>query len=255
MNSLGIDKPPSATKVAVAMSGGVDSSVVAAMLAAEGYNVIGITLQLYDHLSHCVPKDRSCCAGRDIKDAETVANKMGFRHITINMKKAFLHSVIEDFADSYLRGETPIPCIKCNQIVKFNLMLDHALELGCDVLATGHYVQRIMGENGGELHRAVDHGRDQSYFLFTTTKDQLNYLRFPLGGFHSKVETRALAEKYGLVVANKPDSQDICFVSGRSYVDVVNSVRPNTNAPGNIVDVSGKILGKHTGIINYTIGQ
>jgi len=254
MNSLGINKPPSNTKVAVAMSGGVDSSVVAAMLAAEGYEVIGITLQLYDHLSACVPKDRSCCAGRDIRDAEAVANKMGFRHITINMKKAFLHSVIEDFADSYLRGETPIPCIKCNQIVKFNLMLDRARDLGCDVMATGHYVQRIMGDNGPEMHRAVDHVRDQSYFMFTTTKDQLDYLRFPLGGFQSKVETRSLAEKYGLVVAQKPDSQDICFVEG-SYTDVVNSVRPNSSVPGNIVDLSGRILGKHTGIINYTIGQ
>jgi tRNA-uridine 2-sulfurtransferase len=252
-NSLGFAKAPRDTRVVVAMSGGVDSSVVAAMLADEGYDVVGITLQLYDH-GAAVQKVGACCAGADIHDARRVAERIGMPHYVLDYESAFRQKVIDDFADSYLRGETPIPCIQCNRTVKFHDLLATARDLGGDCLATGHYVQRIMGENGAELHRAVDTDRDQSYFLFATTQTQLDYLRFPLGALH-KPDVRALAAKYGLVVANKPDSQDICFVPQGRYADVVEKVRPGAARAGDIIHVDGRVLGQHKGIIHYTVGQ
>jgi tRNA-specific 2-thiouridylase len=253
LNSLGFNKAVADTRVVVAMSGGVDSSVVAAMLRDEGYDVIGITLQLYDH-GAAIQKKGACCAGQDIYDARQVAEKIGIPHYILDYESAFKQSVMDDFADSYLRGETPIPCVRCNQNVKFRDLLLAARDLGADCLATGHYVQRVMSGGHAELHRAVDPTRDQSYFLFATTTEQLDYLRFPLGGL-PKTETRRLAEQFALPVAVKPDSQDICFVPDGRYVDVVAKMRPGGMEAGDIVHLDGTVLGRHNGIIHYTVGQ
>lgn len=241
------------TKVVVAMSGGVDSSVVATLLHHEGYQVVGVTLQLYD-LGITLEKKGACCAGKDIYDAKQVADKVGFPHYVLNYETLFKQEVMEDFADSYLRGETPIPCVKCNQSVKFRDLFKVAKDLGADALATGHYVQRIDKNGQSQMHKAADDTKDQSYFLFATTQSQLDYIHFPLGGLR-KEETRKLAEQYGLEVADKPDSQDICFVPNGSYAKVIERLRPNAWEAGDIVHVSGKVLGRHEGIIHYTIGQ
>lgn len=240
-------------RVVVAMSGGVDSSVVAALLAGQGYEVIGATLRLYDD-GALTGKTGSCCAGKDIADARAVAGKLGIPHYVLDYESRFKQGVIDDFADSYLRGETPIPCIRCNQKVKFGDLLDMARTLGADALATGHYARRVVGPNGAELHRGADPARDQSYFLFATTQEQLDFLRFPLGGV-PKSEVRRMAQDLGLAVAEKPDSQDICFVPNGGYAEVVKKLRPGATRPGKIVDVGGQLLGEHQGIINYTIGQ
>jgi len=254
LNSMGFAKKPSETRVLVAMSGGVDSSVVAAQLAEEGYDVVGVTLQLYDH-GAALAKKGACCAGRDIHDARRVAEEMGFPHYVLDYENKFKDSVIDEFADAYLAGATPVPCIRCNERVKFRDLLETAKDLDADCMATGHYIQRKVGLNGAELHRAADDVRDQSYFLFSTTPDQLDYLRFPLGHLASKDATRELARKYGLVVADKPDSQDICFVPNGSYAAVIEKLRPGAAEPGNIVHMDGRILGEHKGVIHYTIGQ
>jgi tRNA-specific 2-thiouridylase len=254
LNSLGFAKAPADTRVVVAMSGGVDSSVVAAMLAEEGYDVVGVTLQLYDH-GAALAKKGACCAGIDIHDARRVAEDMGFPHYVLDYENVFKDAVIDEFADSYLAGATPVPCIRCNERVKFKDLLETAKDLEADCMATGHYIQRMMGDNGPELHAAADANRDQSYFLFSTTPEQLDYLRFPLGHLPSKDATRQLAEKYGLRVANKPDSMDICFVPDGDYASVIRKLRPEAAAPGNIVDTEGTVLAKHDGVINYTIGQ
>lgn len=253
LNSLGFAKPPSETRVVAAMSGGVDSSVVAAMLKREGYDVVGVTLQLYDH-GAAVNKPGACCAGQDIHDARRVADACGFPHYVLDYESRFRNAVMEDFADTYLAGATPIPCVRCNQTVKFKDLKRVAEDLGADCLATGHYVQRLEGPNGAELHRAADASKDQTYFLFATTRDQLNYLRFPLGGL-PKSETRALANELGLRVAEKPDSQDICFVPNGKYQDIVQKLRPGAVEPGQIVHVDGRVMGEHNGIINFTVGQ
>jgi tRNA-specific 2-thiouridylase len=253
LNSLGLPKPPSQTRVVVAMSGGVDSSVVAAMLAEEGYDVVGVTLQLYDH-GAALAKKGACCAGRDIHDARRVAETMGFPHYVLDYENTFREAVMEEFADAYLAGATPVPCIRCNERVKFKDLLATARDLNADCMATGHYIQRKVGA-GPELHMATDPARDQSYFLFSTTPDQLDYLRFPLGHLASKAETRALAAKYGLPVADKPDSQDICFVPNGNYAAVIEKLRPGAADPGDIVDLEGRVLGSHRGVIHYTIGQ
>ena len=253
LNSLGLPKAPADTRVVVAMSGGVDSSVVAAMLKDEGYDVVGVTLQLYDH-GAALAKKGACCAGRDIHDARRVAEQMGFAHYVLDYENTFRQAVIEDFADAYLAGATPVPCIRCNERVKFKDLLATAKDLNADCMATGHYIQRKMGQ-GPELHRAADANRDQSYFLFSTTPDQLDYLRFPLGHLGSKAETRALAAKYGLSVADKPDSQDICFVPNGNYAAVIEKLRPGSADPGEIVDQAGNVLGLHNGVIHYTVGQ
>ncbi|KMK67380.1 tRNA 2-thiouridine(34) synthase MnmA [Puniceibacterium sp. IMCC21224] len=254
LNSLGLPKPPSQTRVVVAMSGGVDSSVVAAMLAEEGYDVIGVTLQLYDH-GAALAKKGACCAGLDIHDARRVAETMGFPHYVLDYENVFRDAVIDEFADSYLGGATPVPCIRCNERVKFKDLLETARDLEADCMATGHYIQRKMGAHGAELHSAADAARDQSYFLFSTTAEQLDYLRFPLGHLPSKAETRALAAKYGLSVADKPDSQDICFVPDGNYAAVIEKLRPGSAEPGEIVDVAGNVLGTHNGVLRYTVGQ
>jgi len=254
MNSLGLPKPPAETRVVVAMSGGVDSSAVAALLASEGYDVVGITLQLYDH-GAALAKKGACCAGRDIHDARRVAETMGFPHYVLDYENTFRESVIDEFADAYLAGATPVPCIRCNERVKFKDLLATAKDLGADCMATGHYIQRKDGTFGPELHMAADPARDQSYFLFSTTTEQLAYLRFPLGHLKSKAETRALAAKFGLSVADKPDSQDICFVPNGDYAAVIEKLRPGAADPGEIVDLQGHVLGRHRGVIHYTIGQ
>ncbi len=255
INSLGFNKEPKDTKVVVAMSGGVDSSVVACLLKEQGYEVIGVTLQLYD-IGDALKKKNACCAGTDIYDAKKVAEKNGFPHYILNYQNLFKESVIDDFADSYLQGETPIPCVKCNQSVKFRDLLKVAKDLGADCLATGHYIQREIGKNDkAELHKAVDEDKDQSYFLFATTKDQLDFLRFPLGR-NKKEITRKEAERLELDVANKPDSQDICFVPNGDYAKVIAKYRPTAFKEGNFVHIeNGKTLGKHNGIINFTLGQ
>ena len=253
LNSLGFAKSPAQTRVVVAMSGGVDSSVVAAKLHREGYEVVGVTLQLYDH-GAAVKSAKSCCAGQDIHDARRVAESEGFAHYVLDYESAFREQVIEDFADTYLKGATPIPCVRCNQTVKFQDLLRVARDLGADCMATGHYIRRVEGEAGPELHRARDGGKDQSYFLFATTAEQLDYLRFPLGD-HDKDHTRRLAAEMGLRVAAKPDSQDICFVPEGRYTDVIEKVRPGAAEPGDIVHQSGRVLGRHRGVMYYTIGQ
>ncbi len=256
MNSLGLDKKPADTRVVVAMSGGVDSSVTAALLAEAGYQVVGITLQLYDH-GAAVSRKGACCAGQDIHDARNVAAALDMPHYVLDYESRFREAVIDDFADAYIRGETPIPCVRCNQTVKFRDLLSTARDLDADVLATGHYVRRAIGAGGAggpELHRAVDPERDQSYFLFATTVAQLDFLRFPLGGM-TKDETRAAAARFDLPVADKPDSQDICFVPSGSYARVVEKLRPEAIVPGEIVDMAGQVVGRHDGIINYTVGQ
>jgi tRNA-specific 2-thiouridylase len=235
------------------MSGGVDSSVVAALLKEQGYDVVGVTLQLYDH-GLALQKKGACCAGQDIYDARQVADRIGIPHYVLDYENRFADAVMQDFADSYLAGETPIPCVRCNQRVKFRDLLDQAQALGGDCLATGHYVQRLMGEGGAELHAGADPKRDQSYFLFATTQAQLDYLRFPLGGL-SKTETRALAQRFDLPVAAKPDSQDICFVPNGDYASVVERLRPGAVDPGDIRHIDGRVLGRHAGIIHFTVGQ
>jgi len=254
LNSLGFAKSPAETRVVVAMSGGVDSSVVAAHLAAEGYDVVGVTLQLYDH-GAALAKKGACCAGVDIHDARRVAEDLGFPHYVLDYENIFRDAVIDEFADSYLAGATPVPCIRCNERVKFKDLLDTARDLDADCMATGHYIQRKMGAQGPELHSATDAARDQSYFLFSTTPEQLDYLRFPLGHLPSKQATRDLAAQYGLQVADKPDSQDICFVPDGNYASVIEKLRPGAAEPGEIVHADGRILGRHEGVIHYTIGQ
>ena len=254
LNTLGFAKPPAQTRVVVAMSGGVDSSAVAADLARQGYDVVGVTLQLYDH-GAALSKKGACCAGRDIHDARHVAETMGFPHYVLDYESVFRDAVIDDFADTYLAGATPVPCIRCNERVKFKDLLATARDLDADCMATGHYIQRNAGTSGAELHRAADPVRDQSYFLFSTTRDQLNFLRFPLGHLKTKAETRALAAKYGLSVADKPDSQDICFVPNGDYASVIEKLRPGAADPGEIVHVDGRVLGIHRGVIHYTVGQ
>ena len=254
LNSLGFPKPPEETRVVVAMSGGVDSSVVAAKLAEEGYDVVGVTLQLYDH-GAALAKKGACCAGLDIHDARRVAEEMGFPHYVLDYENIFQDAVIDEFADSYLAGATPVPCIRCNERVKFKDLLETAKDLDADCMATGHYIQRKMGETGPELHSAADANRDQSYFLFSTTAEQLEFLRFPLGHLASKAETRALAAQYGLSVADKPDSQDICFVPNGNYASVIEKLRPGAAESGEIVHADGRVLGTHEGVIHYTIGQ
>jgi tRNA-uridine 2-sulfurtransferase len=244
---------PADHRIVVAMSGGVDSTVAAALLAARGYDVVGITLQLYDH-GAALGRKGACCAGQDIHDAARAAERLGIPHYVLDYESRFREAVIEDFADSYQRGETPVPCIRCNERIKFRDLLATARELGAAALATGHYVRRVEGADGPELHRARDDARDQSYFLFATRRAELGFLRFPLGGL-AKAETRALARRFGLAVADKPDSQDICFVPQGSYAALVEQLRPEAGAPGEIVDRDGRVLGRHRGIGHFTVGQ
>ncbi len=248
-----LDRPIGRARIVVAMSGGVDSSVVAALAARSGAEVIGVTLQLYDH-GEVVGRSRTCCAGQDIYDARTVADRLGIAHYVFDYESRFRDSVIERFADEYVRGRTPIPCISCNQGVKFTDLLSLARDLGADCLATGHYVRRAIGANGPELHRALDPARDQSYFLFATTREQLDYLRFPLGDL-PKPAVREIARELALSVAEKPDSQDICFVPDGDYARIVEKVRPDAARPGEIVDREGRQLGIHRGLIHFTVGQ
>ena len=253
INSLGIKKPPKETKVVVAMSGGVDSSVVAGLMKEEGYDVTGITLKLYDD-SKVSKEGRQCCAGQDILDAKRVSEHLNISHKILFYQKKFKEEVIDSFIDSYAAGETPIPCVQCNQTVKFRDLFKYAKELKADALVTGHYVSRIQNNGKASMYRAKDANRDQSYFLFSTTQEQLDYLRFPLGEIE-KNETRTIANKLNLNVADKPDSQDICFVPNGDYTSVIKKYRPESFKSGNILDLSGKKLGEHEGIINYTIGQ
>ena len=254
LNSLGFPKAPADTRGVVAMSGGVDSSGVAAQLAEEGYDVVGVTLQLYDH-GAALAKKGACCAGVDIHDARRVSEEMGFPHYVLDYENIFKDAVIDEFADSYLAGATPVPCIRCNERVKFKDLLETAKDLDADCMATGHYIQRKLGDRGPELHCAADANRDQSYFLFSTTPEQLDFLRFPLGHLPSKDATRQLAARYGLPVADKPASQDICFVPNGNYASVIETLRPGAAEPGEIVHADGRVLGRHDGVIHYTIGQ
>ncbi len=253
INSIGFEKNPSETTVVVAMSGGVDSSTVAGIMKKEGYKVVGITLKLYDNGKE-VAESKQCCSGQDIMDAKRVAHKLGIEHKILYYQNKFKLGVIDNFVDSYLKGETPIPCVQCNQTVKFNDLLEVSKELRADALITGHYVKSVTNENKTSMYKALDETRDQSYFLFNTTKEQLNYLRFPLGGM-LKSETRKIAQNLGLNVANKPDSQDICFVPNGDYASVIRKFRPESLKKGNIKDLDGKVIGVHEGIINFTIGQ
>ena len=248
-----LDRPAKGARIVVAMSGGVDSSVVAALAARSGAEVIGVTLQLYDQ-GEAVARSKTCCAGQDIYDARVVADRLGISHHVFDYESAFRTSVIERFADEYARGRTPVPCISCNQGVKFTDLLGFARELGADCLATGHYVRRAIGANGPELHRAADPARDQSYFLFATTREQLDFLRFPLGDL-PKAAVREIARELALAVAGKPDSQDICFVPDGDYARIVAKVRPEAAQPGEIVDADGRVLGRHRGLIHFTVGQ
>ena len=253
MNSLGKNKKKKKTKVVVAMSGGVDSSVVAALMKKEGYDVTGITLKLYDD-SKQSKEGRQCCAGQDILDAKRVSEKININHKILFYQKKFRSEVIDSFIDSYAAGETPIPCVQCNQTVKFRDLFKYAKELKADALITGHYVSRVQHNGHANMYRAKDLNRDQSYFLFSTTQEQLDYLRFPLGEI-DKSETRAIAKKLDLNVATKPDSQDICFVPNGDYASVIKKFRPESFKPGKIFNIQGKEIGEHDGIINYTIGQ
>jgi tRNA-specific 2-thiouridylase len=254
LNSLGFARAPADTRVVVAMSGGVDSSVVATLLARQGYDVIGVTLQLYDH-GAAVKRKGACCAGQDILDARRVAERVGFPHYVLDYESRFREKVIDPFAKSYAAGETPIPCVACNQHIKFADLFDTARDLGADALATGHYISSAALPGGGRgLYRAADSDRDQSYFLFATTKEQLNLLRFPLGDL-PKAQVREIAREFGLAIADKPDSQDICFVPQGKYTDIIQKLRPDAAEPGEIVHVDGRVLGRHAGIMRYTIGQ
>ena len=253
MNSLGFDKDPADTRVVVAMSGGVDSSVTAALLHEQGYDVVGVTLQLYDH-GEVIQRKGACCAGQDIYDARTVADSLGIPHYVLDYESRFRDSVITDFVESYVRGETPLPCVRCNQTVKFRDLLATAHDLEADALATGHYVRRVMEGGAAQLRAGIDPEKDQSYFLFATTPEQLSFLRFPLGGL-SKPETRRLAVRFGLEVADKPDSQDICFVPDGNYAALVKKLCPEAARRGDIVHVDGTVLGRHDGVVNYTVGQ
>ena len=253
VNSLGFSKQSKDTKIVVAMSGGVDSSTVAGLMKKEGYNVIGITLKLYDD-AKTSKKSRQCCTGQDILDAKRVSQKLNIEHKILYYQKKFKKEVIDSFIDSYVSGETPIPCVQCNQTVKFRDLYAHALELKADALVTGHYVNRIQKNNNAEMYRAADLTRDQSYFLFNTTQKQLNFLRFPLGNL-KKEETRKIALELKLNVADKPDSQDICFVPNGDYASVIKKYKPESYKEGNILDINGSVIGNHNGIINFTIGQ
>lgn len=253
MNSLDIDKKPQETRIVVAMSGGVDSSVVAGIMKRQGYDVVGVTLQLYDH-GAAVHRAGACCAGQDIDDARRVADALGIPHYVLNYERRFREAVINPFAESYAAGETPIPCVACNQTVKFADLLTTAKDLGADALATGHYIRSRPNGAHRALYRPVDDDRDQSYFLFATTQEQIDYLRFPLGEL-PKPEVRALAEEMGLSIAAKQDSQDICFVPQGRYSDIIAKLKPNASEPGDIVHIDGRVLGRHEGIVHYTIGQ
>ena len=253
LNSIGLPKKPSETTVVVAMSGGVDSSTVAGMMKRDGYNVIGITLKLYDD-SKQVASSKQCCSGQDIMDAKRVANKLDIKHKILYYQNKFKQGVIDNFVESYLKGETPIPCVQCNQTVKFKDLFEVSKNLKADALITGHYVKSITSNNETNMYRAIDENRDQSYFLFNTTREQLNYLRFPLGGL-LKDETRLIAKELDLNVADKPDSQDICFVPSGDYASVIRKFRPDSLKKGNIKNLDGKVIGVHDGIINFTIGQ
>ena len=253
LNSIGINKKPSDTTVVVAMSGGVDSSTVAGMMKKQGFKVIGITLKLYDD-SKEVAASKQCCSGQDIMDAKRVAQKLDIEHKILYFQNKFKQGVIDNFVESYLKGETPIPCVQCNQTVKFKDLFNVSKELKADALVTGHYVKSVTLDNQTNMYRAIDENRDQSYFLFNTTRDQLNYLRFPLGGL-LKDETREIAKRLNLNVANKPDSQDICFVPNGDYVSVIQKLRPDAFQKGNIKNLNGKVIGVHDGIVNFTVGQ
>ncbi len=252
-NSIGLNKDPKDTTVVVAMSGGVDSSTVAGIMKEEGYNVIGITLKLYDDNKE-ISKSKQCCAGQDILDAKRVSDSLGIEHKILYYQNKFKSGVIDNFVESYLKGETPIPCVQCNQTVKFKDLFEESKKLNADALITGHYVKSVTTDNETNMYKAIDDNRDQSYFLFNTSREQLNYLRFPLGGM-LKNETREIAKKLGLNVADKPDSQDICFVPNGDYSSVIKKFRPDAYQKGNIKDLDGKVLGVHEGIINFTIGQ
>ena len=253
LNSIGINKDPKSTKVVVAMSGGVDSSTVAGMMKKDGYNVVGVTLKLYDD-SKEVAKSKQCCSGQDVMDAKRVAHKLDIEHKVLFYQSKFKEGVVDNFVESYLKGETPIPCVQCNKTVKFNDLFNESKKLKADALITGHYVKSITKDNITNMYRAIDENRDQSYFLFNTTREQLNYLRFPLGGI-LKSETREIAKKLELNVAEKPDSQDICFVPNGDYVSVFEKFRPDAFKKGNIKDIDGNVIGVHDGIVNFTIGQ